>query len=222
MDHKTAQILQDSHLNYYKTFDHYRLEELDLEQPGYSRNDDHINFLYNRSNKNLIITGDYGNAIFSLVNNHIDCLADVNDKFADNPVYFASYCVTSSRPLYVYNEQLARKQIVHWLRDHNAQNLDWSTPALNGYRNCETLINAILYYLDDHITGFDGYPNSATLFNDDPELMLVLTYVEPSICCYPVAWGKAINPFVRVWLHALKLGIRWNKQQFNKNNNRKD
>lgn len=213
MDHKTAQILKDSYLNYYKTFDQYRLEELDLKQPGYSNNDEHINFLYNRSNNNLILTGYYGNAIFSFFNNHIDCLTDVNDEFADNPVYFASRCVTSSRPLYVYDEQLARTQIVHWLQDHNAQNLNWSTSALNGFRNCETLINAILYYLGHRITGFDSYPNSATLFNDDSELMLALTYIDLSICCCPVTWGKTINPLVRVWLHALELGIRWHKQQ---------
>ena len=63
MDKAVAISMKNHYLNYYRHFDHYRLEELDLKTIG-SDVYKHINFLFFRNNSTLIITGDFGDAIF--------------------------------------------------------------------------------------------------------------------------------------------------------------
>ena len=128
MKPRTAKYLKDHYLNYYKKLDNCRLEEMDIKKYNCDVQD-HIHFSFDCSTSNLIITGDFGNAIFSWYTNS-NSLSMINDYIKDDPDYFASKCLTSDRPCYIYDQDLAYKEIVDWLYEHNAQNLDWDNDVI--------------------------------------------------------------------------------------------
>lgn len=221
MSPQTAKYLKDHYLNYYRKLDHCRLEEMDIKKYNYGAYQ-HIHFSFDRSTSNLIITGDFGNAIFSWYTNG-NSLSMINDYIKDDPDYFASKCLTSDRPCYIYDQDLAYKEIIDWLYEYNAQNLNWDDDELYLYGDPKYFAKQLV----KHIDGEKGFTlHDPTRFSysddDDDDLKTALEYIDPDWGESSYYWGRMINPIVEVWSHALNLGFRWYKQQLKKNNNRKE
>lgn len=185
-------------LDYYKVSDYSDLEELSVIKAD-PYEDQHFKFIYDRSTNCLSLTGNYATAIFNFsykyTNTNINSLSDIvkvftNDTFIDNVQAFADNCVISSESHYVYNEQLARKQINRWLHALGLSNL--RNLQLPGYPNYESLINDIIYHID-YVTGFDH----------DDDCMRALAEIDPDVYYGPITWGKQVNPVFENILQAL-------------------
>lgn len=216
MKPQLAKVLKDHYLNYYKQSDNHRLEEIDIKKSDYNKQY-HINFLFNRTNSTLIITGDYGNAIFSWHSKN-EKLSRINNYIKDNPNYFASKYIAGDQPCYIYDRKLAYKQIKDWLLKHNAQNLDWGNmdnDSLYIWNNMELFIHSLLLCFD-YKTGFllENIPWWSVSSPND--LKDALNYIDKNWTKNSCYWGRTINPQLKVWSHALNLGFRWHKQQLAK------
>lgn len=221
MSPQTAKYLKDHYLNYYRKLDHYRLEEMDIKKYNYGAYQ-HIHFSFDRSTSNLIITGDFGNAIFSWYTNG-NSLSMINDYIKDDPDYFASKCLTSDRPCYIYDQDLAYKEIIDWLYECNAQNLNWDDDELYLYGDFKYFAKQLVKRIDGE-KGFVLHDPTRFSYSDDDDddLKTALEYIDPDWFESSYDWGRTINPIVEVWSHALNLGFRWHKHQLKKNSNKKD
>lgn len=87
---------------------------LDFENPGYEEY--RIRFLFEEDHYRLHISGDLGELIASNYKNMTwECFGD----FVHNPGYFEQKINTHSRPLYVYDDDLAKKQLEERLEDYD-------------------------------------------------------------------------------------------------------
>ena len=168
MSPRTAKYLKDHYLNYYRKLDHCRLEEMDIKKYNYGMQE-HIHFSFDRSTSNLIITGDFGNAIFSWYTNS-NSLSMINDYIKDDPDYFASKCLTSDRPCYIYNQDLAYKEIIDWLYKCNAQNLNWDDDELYLYGDSKYFAKQLVKRIDSE-KGFTLHDPTrfSYLYDDDDD-----------------------------------------------------
>ena len=169
---------------------------------------DHIYYPDNFTNTAL---SDFGNAIFSWYTNG-NSLSMINDYIKDDPDYFASKCLTSDRPCYIYDQDLAYKEIIDWLYECNAQNLNWDDDELYLYGSPECFATHLVKRIDSE-KGFTLHDPTrfSYLYDDDDVLKTALEYIDTNWYESSYDWGRTINPIVEVWSHALNLGFRWHK-----------
>ena len=154
MKKEIAVTMKDHYLNYYKHYDGYRIEELDIRKRGYESSQS-INFMFNRSNSTLVITGDYGHAIFSWWSNK-NSLETIRDYIKDNPWYFSEKCLATSRKRFVYDHDKAVRDIRNWLEEFDIPESDWGSSFDNiySYDSPDEFVSELANCVD-YIDGFN-------------------------------------------------------------------
>ncbi len=211
MEKIVALSMRDHYLDYYRHYDAYRLEELDIKKHGYDLMG-HINFFFNRSNSNLIITGDYGDAIFSWYSSK-NTLEDIG-RYTKRYYYFATKCLATSRPLFEYDSDKAKKDINDWLEDADIDPSEWGQGKLWEFNTPNDLIERLVRSIDPE----KGFDLELELFDGENDgLKDVLKHIDSEWEWSASEWGKIVSNSLQLWSHALNLGIRWKKQQEAKN-----
>lgn len=210
MQKNIALSMKDHYLNFYHRYDGGRLEELDIKLHGYDFMG-HISFLFDRRDSHLIISGDYGNAIFCWGSER-NTLENIRD-YSQDLAYFASKCLTTDCPTYEYDEEKARKDIKRWLNNRHIDPDDWgnldSNSELFMYDGPDELVDK----LADCIDPKRGLNLKLSFFTDPDDLEEALDWIDSDWQEDAEYWGKKISDSIQVWAHALNLGIRWKKQQ---------
>ena len=208
MDKSVALSMKDHYLNYYRHFDHYRVEELDLKTIG-SDVLKHINFMFFRSNSTLIVTGDFGDAVFKWYSN-TNTLEDIAKYVKDDPWYFASKCTASSRPMYVYDSEKAKKDILEWLNECEIDDSDFEEATVDSnlypWSSTEDFANEFAKCFDEK-RGFTFDKVVANSFIDINEA--VLNTIDEDWFEAVYYFGRTLNLVVEVYAHALNLGFKW-------------
>lgn len=203
---RTALALKDHYLQYYRQHDNYKLEEISIKGNGFDYKGS-IKFLFDRTTGTLIITGDYGYAIFSWFSNQ-ESLKKICDYVKDNYSYFASKCLTSSQPLYIYDQKKAKDDIDEWLNEVDFDESELDALDLFLLRTRDELVDRLVNCIDEQ-HGFD-FGNDAI---DGEDLKKACEYIDEDWWESVGYWGKTLSEIVPVWAHALDLGFRWKKQQ---------
>lgn len=216
MKKQVALSMKNHYLNYYRHFDNYRVEELDLKAKGSDTNE-HINFLFFRNNSTLVVTGDFGDAVFKWYSNR-NMLEDIAKYVKRDPYYFASKCTASSQPMYIYDSEKAKKDILDWLddcciTDNDFENIE-DDKDLYEWDSAKEFANDLADCFDVYRGfTFDNIVNNVfTSINEDA---LVSIDDDWGDAMYSI--GRILNPRVEVYAHALNLGIKWKKREEIKN-----
>lgn len=112
--------------------DYGNIKIIDFKRPGSS--DYRIRFLFEEDYYRLHISGDLGELIASNYNNM--CYKDFGD-FVHNTGYFESKIDCHSRPIYVYDEEKAKKDLIEqlewydWAKENEYS--DWSIEERRDY-----------------------------------------------------------------------------------------
>lgn len=208
MDKAVAISMKNHYLNYYRHFDHYRLEELDLKTIG-SDVYKHINFLFFRNNSTLIITGDFGDAIFKWYSSE-NTLEDIAKYVKNDPCYFARKCIASSQPMYIYDSEKAKKDTLEWLDECDIDDRDFEESDIDSdlepWQSADDFADEFSKCFDEKqgFTFDKVAPDPFIEINED-----VLNTIDEDWGEAVYSIGRVLNPVVEVYAHALNLGFRW-------------
>lgn len=209
----TALQMKDHYLQYYRQHDNYKLEEMAIKDRGYEFAKS-IKFIFDRRTSDLIITGDYGYAIFSWYSNQ-NSLETIHEYIENDYNYFATKCVTSSRPLYIFSHEQAKKDIEEWLEDCSFKSSLLDDLGIFDMYTKEDIIRRLIGCIDE----YKGFDLRNDIYDAGDDIEKVLEFIDDDWQESALFWGKTLSEIVPLWVHALDLGFRWKKQQERKDKN---
>lgn len=211
MRKQIALAMKDHYLNYYKHYDGYRLEELDLKKRGCEK-EGHIKFMFDRSTSVLTITGDYGFAVFSWWSNQ-NTLETIRDYIKDKPWYFEEKCLATSRSRFVYDHDKAIRDIRSWLRNFDIPESEWGDifGDLSSYDSPDEFVSKLANCVD-YTDGFD-FSNGDPFGDEDTDLKNAVKEIDNQWEYSTYDFGKIVAPIFEVWAHALDVGMKWKERQ---------
>ena len=190
----------EHYLNYYRQFSNYKYEELDLRAKGHE-SAYHINFFFNRSNSILVITGDYGDAIFNWYSS-TNTLEDIADYTKDLS-YFARKCTASSRPLCTYKADVAKEQIMDWLDMCEIDDSDFKhSGELSLWESREDFASTLVNCIDE---------NNGLAYLEDEDLFSAIKSIDEDWWESIYDFGKTISSDFKFYAEMLQLGMKLKK-----------
>lgn len=187
------------------------LESFELIKEGHGHGQGYIRFLFDCNDSTLIVTGDYGDAVFKWYSsrNTLDQIAEYSTDLR----YFVGKCTASSRVTYVYDENQAKKDIAEWLDNMGISDDDFGIDSDQVYwpwDNKQDFINDLVSNID-YYRGFSFDNVNANSFSDISEESLQRIAEDWWEVVYD--FGKIVNPVFELYSHALNLGVKWLKKQ---------
>lgn len=188
-------IIPEQHAYHFKEHiatltDYGNIKILDFKNP--KSNEYRIRFLFEEDYYRLNISGDLGELIATNCNN---MRWDKFSDFTHNVEYFESKIDCHSRPLYSYDEDLARKELKKIFDDND---IDWSISIhLEDFDSVEEVINEILIdYGQENSNGVSekGYQILAELFD--------------YACGFAYDLGKQRTGILELYMYAFKLAVK--------------
>lgn len=180
-----------------KFTDYGNIKILDFQRPG--SNDYRIRFLFQEDFSRLHISGDLGELTAS--NYHNMNYEDFGPDFCKNPYYFEEKIDCHERPIYVYDEDKARKDIKEMLEE-------------------DELILPSRYYFgtDDEAEAFEDFIDDVLEdFNDDKGMSQagyhVLSEVDNNAWEYAARIGRERTGIIELYLLAFTLAQEDLKRQ---------
>lgn len=180
-----------------KFTDYGNIKILDFQRPG--NNDYRIRFLFQEDFFRLHISGDLGELTAS--NYHNMNYENFGPDFGKNPYYFEEKIDCHERPIYVYDEGKARKDIEEYLEEYE-------------------LCLPSRYYIgtDDDAEAFEDFIDDVLEdFNDDKgmsqEGYRVLSEVDVNAWEYAAKIGRERTGIIELYLLAFKLAQEDLKRQ---------
>ena len=185
------------------------MESLELFKKGHKYGAGYIRFLFDHRDSTLIITGDYGDAIFHWYSSK-NTLTNIAGYTKDIG-YFASKCSACSEPIYIYDLNKAQEDVDYWLDECDISDSDFGVNSknLHYWDSKDAFITAVVNCIDV-VTGFSIY-NLVQDFNHIDEE--VLNSIDEDWWESVYDFGKKVNPIFETYSNTLNLGIKLLKRQ---------
>lgn len=172
-----------------KFTDYGNIKILDFQRPG--SNEYRIRFLFEEDFYRLHISGDLGELTASNFKNMN--YRDFGFDFSKNPYYFEEKIDCHERPIYVYDEDKARKDIKELFEEN-----ELSLPS-RYYYETEYDAEALEEFIDDVLKDFDDDKGMS------PEGYRVLSEVDSDAWEYASRIGKERTGIIELYLLAFRL-----------------
>lgn len=220
MRHNLGKELKGEYLNYYRTYDNERLEELDLRKSS-DNEYGHINFKFDRSNSVLTIAGDFGFAIFCWYSSQ-NTLFDIA-KYSKSLGYFISKCQCASRPIKLYPAEAVRHDLLAFLSEAETEARDNGKKHIykngNYWNNKQECLEVLESCFDEKL-GFNPSLSHHS-YMDYYDLNKDLNDLSSSWQEDFDDLGCRNNETLEVYARALQLGTKWVKRKLAKAQNHK-
>lgn len=172
-----------------KFTDYGNIKILDFQRPGSSEY--RIRFLFQEDFYRLHISGDLGELTASNFDNMN--YEDFGPDFGKNPYYFEEKIDCHERPIYVYDEDKARKDIKELFEEN-----ELSLPS-RYYYETEYDAEALEEFIDDVLEDFDDDKGMS------PEGYRVLSEVDNDVWEYASRIGRERTGIIELYLLAFRL-----------------
>ena len=173
------------------------MESLELFKKGHKYGAGYIRFLFDHRDSTLIITGDYGDAIFHWYSSK-NTLTNIAGYTKDIG-YFVSKCTASSRPLCTYKADVAKEQIMDWLDMCEIDDSDFKhSGELSLWESREDFASTLVNCIDE---------NNGLAYLEDEDLFSAIKSIDEDWWESIYDFGKKVNPVFETYSNALNLGI---------------
>ena len=179
------------------------MESLELFKKGHKYGAGYIRFLFDHRDSTLIITGDYGDAIFHWYSSK-NTLTNIAGYTKDIG-YFVSKCTACSEPIYIYDLNKAQEDVDYWLDECDISDSDFgvNSKTLHYWNSKDAFITAVVKCIDG-VMGF-SINNLDQAFSHIDEK--ALNSIDEDWWESVYDFGKKVNPVFETYSTALNLGI---------------
>ena len=162
----------------------------------------HMQFIFDTQEYTLTIIGDFYTLIAKNKNNM--AIEHFRKHFCNNPHYFSEKILAMEQPKYLYDEDIARKQVIEQIKN-GCETEDYFDEEIVEYINSQTgqIYSTVEEFIDDIFSYWLGEEGG---FGDNiPEQLLKA--IDDDYWEWAYDLGETLSPYIKIYLKALDLAL---------------